>query len=159
MKHLIAEFDQLRARFPEGFASSMTLPCLRRIQEDRGYVADDDIAGLAAYLGVPRIQIEEVLSFYGQFRRAPVGRCHIEACRNVSCSLLGAERLIDHLSAKLGIKPGETTPDGAFSLATAECMASCGTAPMIVVNGKYLESMDAKKIDALIDANRMKAAE
>jgi NADH-quinone oxidoreductase subunit E len=159
VKHLIAEFDQLRARFPEGFASSMTLPCLRRIQEDRGYVADDDIAGLAAYLGVPRIQIEEVLSFYGQFRRAPVGRCHIEACRNVSCSLLGAERLIDHLSAKLGIKPGETTPDGAFSLATAECMASCGTAPMIVVNGKYLESMDAKKIDALIDANRMKAAE
>jgi NADH-quinone oxidoreductase subunit E len=159
VKHLIAEFDQLRARFPEGFASSMTLPCLRRIQEDRGYVADDDIAGLAAYLGVPRIQIEEVLSFYGQFRRAPVGRCHIEACRNVSCSLLGAERLIDHLSAKLGIKPGETTPDGAFSLATAECMASCGTAPMIVVNGRYLESMDAKKIDALIDANRMKAAE
>jgi NADH-quinone oxidoreductase subunit E len=159
VKHLIAEFDQLRARFPEGFASSMTLPCLRRIQEDRGYVADDDIAGLAAYLGVPRIQIEEVLSFYGQFRRAPVGRCHIEACRNVSCSLLGAERLIDHLSAKLGIKPGETTPDGAFSLATAECMASCGTAPMIVVNGKYLESMDANKIDALIDANRMKAAE
>ena len=159
MKHLIAEFDQLRARFPEGFASSMTLPCLRRIQEDRGYVADDDIAGLAAYLGVRRIQIEEVLSFYGQFRRAPVGRCHIEACRNVSCSLLGAERLIDHLSRKLGIKPGETTPDGAFSLATAECMASCGTAPMIVVNGKYLESMDAKKIDALIDANRSKAAE
>jgi NADH-quinone oxidoreductase subunit E len=159
VKHLIAEFDQLRARFPEGFASSMTLPCLRRIQEDRGYVADDDIAGLAAYLGVPRIQIEEVLSFYGQFRRAPVGRCHIEACRNVSCSLLGAERLIDHLSRKLGIKPGETTPDGAFSLATAECMASCGTAPMIVVNGRYLESMDAKKIDALIDANRMKAAE
>ena len=92
MKHLIPEFDQLRARFPKGFDSSMTLPCLRRIQEDRGYVADSDIAELAAYLGVPRIQIEEVLSFYTQFRRAPVGRCHIEMCRNVSCSLLGAER-------------------------------------------------------------------
>jgi NADH-quinone oxidoreductase subunit E len=132
----------------------MTLPCLRRIQEDRGYVADDDITGLAAYLGVPRIQIEEVLSFYGQFRRAPVGRCHIEACRNVSCSLLGAERLIDHLSRKLGIQPGETTSDGAFSLATAECMASCGTAPMVVVNGTYHESMDAAKIDALIETHR-----
>ena len=73
MKHLIAEFDALRARFPAGFASSMVLPCLRRIQEDRGHVADSDIAELAQYLGVPRIQIEEVLSFYGQFRRAPVG--------------------------------------------------------------------------------------
>ena len=159
MKHLIAEFDTLRARFPAGFDSSMVLPCLRRIQEDRGYVADSDIDGLVAYLGVPRIQIEEVLSFYGQFRRAPVGRCHIEACRNISCSLLGAERLIDHLSAKLGIKPGQTTADGQFSLATVECMASCGTAPMVVVNGRYHESMDAASIDALIDANRVRAAE
>ena len=159
MKHLIPEFDRLRARFPEGFASSMTLPCLRRIQEDRGYVADEDIGELSAYLGVPRIQIEEVLSFYGQFRRAPVGRCHIEMCRNVSCSLLGAERLIDHMSRKLGIKPGETTADGAFSLATVECMASCGTAPMLVVNGAYHESMDAAKVDALIAAHQPKAAE
>ena len=153
------QFDKLRSRFPAGFDSSMVLPCLRRIQEDRGYVADSDVADLVEYLGVPRIQIEEVLSFYGQFRRAPVGRCHIEACRNISCSLLGAERLIDHLSAKLGIKPGQTTADGQFSLATVECMASCGTAPMVVVNGKYLESMDAAKIDALIDANRVRAAE
>ena len=137
MKHLIAEFDLLRARFPAGFDSSMVLPCLRRIQEERGYVADADIDSLVSYLGVPRIQIEEVLSFYGRFRRAPVGRCHIEACRNISCSLLGAERLIDHLSARLGIKPGETTADGQFSLATVECMASCGTAPMVVVNGRY----------------------
>ena len=159
MKHLVAEFDALRARFPEGFASSMVLPCLRRIQEDRGYVADEDIAQLAEYLQVPRIQIEEVLSFYGQFRRAPVGRCHIEMCRNVSCSLLGAERLIDHLSKTLGIKPGETTADGNFSIATVECMASCGTAPMLVVNGTYHESMDAAKIDALIAANRVRAAE
>jgi NADH-quinone oxidoreductase subunit E len=159
MKHLIPEFEKLRARFPEGFASSMTLPCLRRIQEDRGYIADSDIADLAEYLGVPRIQIEEVLSFYSQFRRAPVGRCHIEACRNVSCSLTGAERLIDHLSRKLGIKPGQTTADGQFSLATAECMASCGTGPMVVVNGTYHESMDAAKVDALIEANRARAAE
>ena len=159
MRHLIPEFDKLRARFSAGFDSSLVLPCLRRIQEDRGYVADSDIGDLAAYLGVPRIQIEEVLSFYGQFRRAPVGRCHIEMCRNVSCSLMGAERLIDYMSGRLGIKPGETTPDGNFSLATVECMASCGTAPMLVVNGRYHESMDAAKIDALIEANRVKAAE
>ena len=159
MKHLIPEFDLLRARFPQGFDSSMVLPCLRRIQEDRGYVADSDIGELAAYLGVPQIQIEEVLSFYGQFRRAPVGRCHIEMCRNISCSLLGAERLIDYTARKLGIKPGETTPDGNFSLATVECMASCGTAPMLVVNGAYHESMDAAKVDALIEAHRVRAAE
>jgi NADH-quinone oxidoreductase subunit E len=154
MKHLIPEFDVLRTRFPEGFESSMVLPCLRRIQEDRGYVAASDIDDLAAYLGVPRIQIEEVLSFYGQFRRAPVGHCHIEACRNVSCSLLGAERLIDHLCGRLGIKPGETTADGRFSLATVECMASCGTAPMVVVNGAYHEGVDEAKLDALIEAHR-----
>ena len=154
LEHLVPEFDKLRARFPEGFDSSLVLPCLRRIQEDRGYVANEDIDALASYLRVPRIQIEEVLSFYGQFKRAPVGRCHIEACRNVSCSLLGAERLIDHLSAKLGIKPGETSADGSFSLATVECMASCGTAPMVVVNGEYHESMTVEKIDALIQANK-----
>ena len=159
MKHLIPEFDQLRRRFPAGFESSLVLPCLRRIQEERGYVADEDIDMLVGYLGVPRIQIEEVLSFYGQFRRAPVGRCHIEMCRNLSCSLLGAERLIDHLSGKLGIKPGQTTADGRFSLATVECMASCGTAPMLVVNGAYHESMDAAKIDALIESHRVEAAE
>jgi NADH-quinone oxidoreductase subunit E len=154
MKHLIAEFDKLRARFPAGFDSSLVLPCLRRVQEDHGYVSDSDIDALVAYLGVPRIQIEEVLSFYGQFRRAPVGRCHIEVCRNVSCALNGAERLIDHLSKALGIRPGETTPDGGFSLATVECVASCGTAPVVVANGTYHESMSAEKLDALIEGRR-----
>ena len=70
------------------------LPCVRRIQEDRGYVADSDIDDLVAYLGVPRIQIEEVLSYYTQFRRKPIGRWHVQTCRNVSCSMCGAERLI-----------------------------------------------------------------
>src|SRR5690242_7678417 len=103
MKHLIPEFERLRARYPAGFESSLVLPCLRRIQEDRGYVADEDIGNLAAYLGVPRIQIEEVLSFYTQFRREPIGRWHIQCCRNVSCSLMGCERLVDHIGGKLGI--------------------------------------------------------
>ena len=88
MKHLIAEFEALRARFPAGFESSLVLPCLRRMQEDRGYVADSDIDGLVDYLGVPRIQIEEVLCFYSSSGAQPVGRWHIQACRNVSCSLL-----------------------------------------------------------------------
>jgi NADH-quinone oxidoreductase subunit E len=150
MKHLIPEFDKLRARYPEGFESSLVLPCLRRIQEDRGFVADTDIADLAGYLGIPRVQIEEVLSFYGQFRRKAVGHHHIQTCRNVACSLRGCERIIDHLEARLGIAQGETTDDGRFSLSTVECLGSCGTAPVIVVNDAYHESMTPEKIDALL---------
>jgi NADH-quinone oxidoreductase subunit E len=154
VKHLIPEFEVLRQRFPAGFESSLVLPCLRRIQEDRGYVADGDIDALVQYLGVPRIQIEEVLSYYTQFRRQPIGRWHIQACRNVSCSLLGAERIVDHLSRKLGIRPGETTADGRFTLSTAECMASCGTAPVIMINETCHEAVSPDKLDALLEELR-----
>ena len=154
MKHLIAEFEALRARFPAGFESSLVLPCLRRIQEDRGYVADTDIDALVDYLGVPRIQIEEVLSFYGQFRRQPVGRWHIQACRNVSCSLMGAERVVLRLTEKLGVAPGQTTADGRFTLSTVECLASCGTAPVVMVNETYHENISPEKIDALLESLR-----
>ena len=126
------------------------LPCLRRIQEDRGWIAEEDIAGLAAYLGVPRIQIEEVLSFYTQYRRSPVGRWHLEVCRNVSCSMRGSERLLGHLCKKLGVKEGGTTPDGRFTLKTAECLGSCGTAPVMVVNDVYHENMSPEKVDELL---------
>ena len=152
MHDLIQEFAALKSRYPPGFESSLVMPCLRRIQEKRGYVADEDIDGLAAYLGVPRIQIEEVLSFYTEFRRAPVGRVHIAACRNVSCSLRGSERIVNHLARRLGISPGETTKDGRFSFATVECLASCGTAPVVTVNGAYHEDMTPERIDALLAA-------
>src|SRR4030095_9010231 len=151
MKQLIPAFDTLRARFPAGFESSLVLPCLRRVQQERGYVADSDIDGLVEYLGVPRIQIEEVLSFYGQFRRKPIGRWHIQTCRNVSCSLLGAERIIGHLTAKLGIAPGQTTADGRFTLSTVECLASCGSAPVVIINDTYHEGVSPEKLDALLD--------
>jgi NADH-quinone oxidoreductase subunit E len=154
MKHLIPEFEALRVRFPAGFESSLVLPCLRRIQEDRGYVADADIDALVDYLGVPRIQIEEVLSFYGQFRRQPVGRWHIQACHNVSCSLMGAERIVDHLTQRLGVAPGQTTSDGRFTLSTVECLASCGTAPVVMVNETYHENISPEKIDALLESLR-----
>ena len=145
MKHLHPRVRRRCARAsPQGFESSLVLPCLRRIQEDRGYVADDDIDGLAAYLGVPRIQIEEVLSFYTQFRRKPIGRWHLQACRNVSCSH-ARRRAADRRtsSAELGIAPGETTPDGRFTLSTVECLGSCGTAPVVMVNETYHENMSA----------------
>jgi len=150
MKHLIPEFEKMKARYPAGFESSLVIPCLRRIQEDRGFIADSDIEELVEYLGVPRIQIDEVLSFYTQFRRKPIGRWHVQTCRNVTCSMRGAERLIDHLRRKLGVAPGETTPDGRFTLSTAECLGSCGTAPVVMVNDAYHENMSAEKVDALL---------
>jgi NADH-quinone oxidoreductase subunit E len=152
MKHLIPELEALKARLPAGFESSLVLPCLRRVQEERGYVADSDIDEMVEYLGVPRIQIEEVLSFYTQFRRKPIGRWHLQACHNVSCSMRGAERVIDYLGKKLGIAPGQTTSDGRFTLSRVECLGSCGTAPVIIVNDSYHENMSVEKIDALLEA-------
>ena len=151
MKHLLPEFEAMRRRLPEGFESSLVLPCLRRIQEDSGFVADADIDGLAEYLGVPRIQIEEVLSFYTQFRRAPIGRWHLQACRNLSCSMRGAEGVIEHLGSRLGIAPGQTTADGRFTLSTVECLGSCGTAPVVMVNDTYHEDMSPDRLDALLE--------
>jgi NADH-quinone oxidoreductase subunit E len=150
MKGLIPEFEALRARFPAGFASSLVLPCLRRIQEERGYVADGDIEDRAAFLGVPAIQIAEVLSFYTQFRRMPVGRWHLQVCRNVSCSMRGAEGLLVHLERRLGIRPGGTTADGRFTLSTVECLGSCGTAPAMMLNDRYVENLSPEAVDALL---------
>ena len=150
MKHLIPEFERWKARFPKGFESSLVLPCVRRIQEDRGYVADEDIEQLAAYLGVPQIQIEEVLSFYTQFRRKPIGRWHLQFCHNISCSMNGAERILAHVEKRLGVKPGETTPDGRYTLSTVECLGSCGTAPMMMVNDGYHENPTLTQLDELL---------
>ena len=149
---LMPEFERLRQRFPDGFDSSMTLPCLRRIQELRGHVADEDISALVQWLGVPRIQFEEVLSYYTQFRRRPVGQVRLEICRNVSCSMRGAERLLGHVCQRLGVAEGGTTGDGRFTVTTAECLGSCGTAPVMVVDDEYHENMDIEKADRLIDA-------
>ena len=151
MKHLIPEFEKMRERFPEGFASSMVLPCLHRIQHERGYVSDEDVEQLTEYLGVPRIQIEEVLSFYTMFRRRPIGRHHLQMCHNIACTMRGAESLLGHVEKKLGIRPGETTPDGRFTLSTAECLGSCGTAPMMMVNEAYHENLTPAGLDALLD--------
>ena len=100
---------------------------------------------------MPRIQIEEVLSYYTQFRRKPIGRWHVETCRNVSCSMCGAERLMAHLKEKLGIEPRRDHAGRPHHRGRpAECLGSCGTAPVVVVNNTYHESMDVEKLDALL---------
>ncbi len=151
IQHLIPEFERWKERYPEGFEGSLTIPCLRRIQEERGYIADSDIDELVAYLGVPRTQVDEVLGFYTMFTREPIGRHHLQVCHNVSCSLRGADGLITYLCGRLGIQPGETTPDGKFTISTAECLASCGTAPMMIVNETYHENLTPAKVDALLE--------
>jgi NADH-quinone oxidoreductase subunit E len=151
VKHLIPEFEKMKERYPEGFESSLVLPCLRRVQEDRGYVAEEDIVGIVEYLGVPRIQVEEVLSYYTMLRRKPIGRWHLQACRNIACSMRGAEGVIDHLCKRLGVQPGETTADGRFTLSAVECLGSCGTAPVVMVNEAYHENMSAGSLDRLIE--------
>lgn len=152
MKHLIPEFERWKERYPEGFESSLVIPCLRRIQEDRGYVADSDIDELVPYLGVPRIQVEEVLKFYTQFRREPIGRFHLQVCHNVSCTMRGAERLLEHVHKRLGLTAGQTSADGCFTLSRVECLGSCGTAPMMMVNDAFHENLDIAKVDAMLDA-------
>jgi len=151
IQHLIPEFERWKERYPAGFEGSLTIPCLRRIQEERGYIADSDIDELVAYLGVPRTQVDEVLGFYTMFTREPLGRYHLQVCHNVSCSLRGADGLIKYLCGRLGIQPGETTPDGQFTISTAECLASCGTAPMMIVNETYHEDLTPAKVDALLE--------
>lgn len=151
IQHLIPEFERWKERYPEGFEGSLTIPCLQRIQKERGYIADSDIDELVAYLGVPRTQVDEVLGFYTMFTRTPLGRHHLQVCHNVSCSLRGAEGLIGYLCGRLGIQPGETTPDGKFTLTTAECLASCGTAPMMIVNETYHENLTPAAVDALLE--------
>jgi NADH-quinone oxidoreductase subunit E len=144
------DLEELRRRYPPGFDSSLVLPCLRRIQELRGFVADADIDTLALTLSVPRVQVEEVLSAYSQFRRAGVGRWHLKVCRNVSCSMRGADRLLAGLSQRLGIPEGGTTPDGRYTLSTVECLGSCGTAPVVMVNEAYHENVSVDDIDAFL---------
>ena len=148
------ELAALRARYPAGFESSLVMPCLRRIQELRGHVDDGDIGALATYLGVPRVQVEEVLSFYTQYRREAGGRWQVAVCRNVSCSMRGAERLIDACERKLGVAVGETTPDGRVTLSTVECLGSCGTAPVMMVNEQYVENVSVESLDALLEELR-----
>ena len=150
VQRLIPEFEVWKRRYPAGFDGSLSIPALRRIQEERGYIADEDIADLTAYLGVPRTQIDEVVAFYTQFTRVPLGKHHLQVCHNVSCSLRGAEGLVKHLCGRLGIKPGETTADGQFTLTTVECLASCGTAPMMMVGDAFFENLTPASVDALL---------
>jgi NADH-quinone oxidoreductase subunit E len=143
-------FDTLRAQYPVEMASSLVLPLLHCTQEEKGWLAEDDALMIAEYIGVPPMQVLEALRWYTMFEREPQGRHVIKVCRNIACALRGAEDLLVHLQATLGIKVGETTPDGRFTLRTVECLASCGTAPAMQVNDTYHECLDAAGVDRVL---------
>jgi NADH-quinone oxidoreductase E subunit len=145
----LRELEAIRSRYPDKEAA--ILPALHLAQREFGYVSDEAIVVLADLLGFTPARIEGVATFYTMYNRKPVGRYHVQICRNISCSLLGAEHLIEHVSRKLGVKPGETTPDGKFTLTAVECLGSCGTAPVMQVNDDYHERLTEETIDALLD--------
>jgi len=144
-----AEFERLLTRYPDRKAA--ILPALYLAQKEFGYVSDEAIVYIAGLVATSPAEIEGVATFYTMYNRKPVGKYHVQICRNISCSLLGAEHLIEHVSKKLGVRPGETTPDGKFTLAKAECLGSCGTAPVMQVNDEYHENLTVESIDRILD--------
>lgn len=144
------KFAQLRATYPKELNSSLVMPFLRIMLDEKKHLTESDAVYIADYLGLPSMQVKEALTWYTMFYRQPVGKHVIKVCRNIACSLMGAERIIDHLSTKLGIKPGETTPDGRFTLLLVECLASCGTAPAMQIDDDYHEQLTEAKIDQIL---------
>lgn len=149
---LLEQFDALRRLYPPEMNTSLVLPLLHCVQDAKGYVTEADAHAIAGYLGMPPIQVVEALTWYSMFEREPQGRYVIKVCRNIACSLRGSERIVAHLEKRLGIKVGETTPDGRYTLKLVECLASCGTAPAMQINRTYHEQLDEAKLDAILES-------
>jgi NADH-quinone oxidoreductase subunit E len=131
---------------------SMLLAALYIAQEQQGYLTPDAIARVARRLSLPPGEVYSVASFYTLFRTEPVGRYIIQVCEGLTCYLNdGAEKVVDYVSAKLSIHPGETTPDGRFSLEKVQCLASCGTAPAMRINDQLYENLTPAGIDAILE--------
>jgi NADH-quinone oxidoreductase E subunit len=127
------------------------LPVLHLVQREIGFVSQQEEKQVADLLNIKPIQIKEVMTFYTMFNQTQVGKYHIQVCSNLSCSLLGAESLIEHLKNKLGIEVGETTSDKKFTLTTVECLGACEQAPCMMVNFDYFGNLDKEKIDNILD--------
>jgi NADH-quinone oxidoreductase subunit F len=127
------------------------LPLLWLAQEEHGYVSEAAMKEIAGLLGLTPPQVYETVTFYTMLNRQPIGRFHIQVCRSLMCALVGTEQLLGWIHAKLGIKPGQTTPDGLFTLSTVECLASCGTGPMMQVNNDYYEQLTQEKVNRILD--------
>ncbi len=145
-KKAIAE---IVARYPKKEAA--LLPVLHAAQREFGYISRATEKSVAGLLEISPAKVHEVVTFYTMYNRQPVGRYHVQICSNLSCSLLGAGSLIDHLSEKLGIQPGETTPDQKFTFSLVQCLGACEQAPCMMVNFEYFGNLDTPKIDEILD--------
>ena len=152
--HARAEIDHWLTRYPDDQKQSAVLAALREAQhENGGYLTTDLMDAVADYLAMPQIAVYEVASFYSMFETKPIGRNHIAVCTNISCMLRGSDTVLAYIERKLGIKLGDSTPDGKFYLKREEeCLAACCGAPMMQVNHIYYERLTPEKVDQLLDS-------
>ena len=152
--HTRREIDGWLTRYPPEQRRSAVLAALREAQhQNRGYLTEELMNAVAAYLDLPPIWVYEAASFYSMFETRPVGRHSISVCTNISCMLCGGEEILAYVESKLGIKVGESTADGRFYLKSEEeCLAACCGAPMMMVDHVYHESLTPEKIDDILDA-------
>lgn len=152
--HVREEIDHWVAKFPAGRQRSAVIGALHAVQhENGGYLTTELMEAVAAYLGMPAIQVFEVASFYSMFETRPVGRHSVSVCTNISCMLCGGEQLLAHVEKRLGIAVGQSTPDGRIFLKKEEeCLAACTGAPMIMVDHRFYENVTPARADEILDA-------
>jgi len=146
----LKQFEATVARYPKKEAAM--LPVLYLAQREFGHLGPEAIEYVAKLMDQAPARVHGVVSFYTMYNMKPIGRHHIQVCRTLPCALRGAEEVTEFLKKKLGIVCGQTTPDGRFTLSEVECLASCGTAPMMQVNDDYHENLTEEKINAILDA-------
>ncbi len=152
------EFNRLVARYPEGKQKSALLPVLHLAQESfGGWLSAETMDYVASLLRIEAIEVYEVATFYSMYNLKPVGKYMFEVCQTGPCMLRGSDDIIAYIGEKLGIKPGETTSDGMFTLKTVECLGACGYAPMMQLGKHYREHLTKEKVDAIIAEYRAKA--
>jgi NADH-quinone oxidoreductase subunit E len=143
-----AEIKQFKGKYPD--PKSALLTALHVAQREHGWLSPEVMYDVAEVMDLPPTEVASVASFYTMFNRQPVGENLIQVCTSISCSLLGAEHIVEYIKNKLSIDVGETTPDNKFTLVTVECLGSCGTAPMMQINDTYYENLTAEKIDRIL---------
>lgn len=139
----------LASRYP--VARSAVMPALFIAQEEEGYISQAALEAVAEAIGLTVDDVESVATFYTMYYQRPPGKKVIKVCTSISCYLRNCDALVEHLEERLGIKRGETTPDGYYTLMTAECLASCGTAPVLQVNDEFVEQVTPDMADALLN--------
>lgn len=152
-EHVREEIDRWVEKFPPERKRSAVISALHAVQhENNGFLTTDLMDAVAAYLGLAPIHVYEVASFYSMFESKPVGRHHVSVCTNISCMLRGAQEVVDRVENKLGIKTGESTPDGRIYLKREEeCLAACTGAPMMMVDHVFHENLTSEGIDKILD--------